>query len=467
MGRDRDVASISKRRRALFGAVGLTIGVVMTALFAEVGLRIYTYYASERDVPLQIQDRDEIDYQTPGYFAPSQVITHRLYDPQLTDCYEWRTTINNLGFVSRFDYDRQKAPGVLRIAVIGDSFTACYNSDITWPDELQVLLNSDSELKTSYNCENFEVMNFGCPAFSISHFPIAYLLKAGAFSPDIIIYNFITDDLYRPHRRWDFHLKHRVRSARGDHAPDASDENPYWDDGEVRARLFCVPKQVKPFDVFSSQCHLTMGWVISSSELVHDAEERRMLRDRVMTAYLRGRFSNMKTSYLWHLLRYKMIWRSYVDVVNYHLTGEEQAWDAVYEGVVAFEMMRNSGARTFVCHNPVLNPGRNAVADEWGPQGPPILREVIALSTSMRDLEPFQIDLMSQHLPMGCSLEELRTWFNLPHDGHWSNKGVKVYARAMHNLIRSHNGLERIHSRGPSEAWARQSKQVHSGPSCP
>ena len=51
--------------------------------------------------------------------------------------------------------------------------------------------------------------------------------------------------------------------------------------------------------------------------------------------------------------------------------------------------------------------------------------------------EDLRIQNMLESLPVGTAGEdEIKKWYNLPHDAHPSDLGCQIYARAVHDKIR-------------------------------
>ena len=77
---------------------------------------------------------------------------------------------NNFGLVSQRDYRPEKKPREYRIALIGDSLTACVTNDVPWGDLLEDRLNADENLKKALGVHSFTVLNFGreAPAGMVS-----------------------------------------------------------------------------------------------------------------------------------------------------------------------------------------------------------------------------------------------------------------------------------------------------------
>ena len=105
--------------------------------------------------------------------------------------------VNNAGHVSKRDVVVEKPDSEFRIAVLGDSFTAALEMDEPWPDRLQTLLNEDVELKESLGCSAFRVMNFGQDGIGFIQFDSIHAHAVTPHNPDLVIVNFITDDLMR------------------------------------------------------------------------------------------------------------------------------------------------------------------------------------------------------------------------------------------------------------------------------
>ena len=97
--------------------------------------------------------------------------------------------------MSHYDDHVDKAPGEFRIAVIGDSFTDCTNTN--WPDVLHDLLNQDEQLKARLKVSNFSVLNFGRSGIGLQQFAAIYDHEVAAYHPDLVLVNFITGDIYR------------------------------------------------------------------------------------------------------------------------------------------------------------------------------------------------------------------------------------------------------------------------------
>ncbi len=68
------------------------------------------------------------------------------------------------------------------------------------------------------------------------------------------------------------------------------------------------------------------------------------------------------------------------------------------------------------------------------------------MQAEARDID---IVRMERYLPVQRGAEDIYKWFNLPHDGHWSNYGATLYSAAVHAALLEH--LSGMTSDGPVE----------------
>ena len=85
---------------------------------------------------------------------------------------------NNLGFLSKRDYVREKPAGAIRVVCLGGSTTAD-----KWPSTLELILNEHPESRG----RRFEVLDFGQNGYSSAHTVANFFLNAVEFDPDYVI----------------------------------------------------------------------------------------------------------------------------------------------------------------------------------------------------------------------------------------------------------------------------------------
>jgi hypothetical protein len=98
-----------------------------------------------------------------------------------------RNRINGAGIRADRELAARPAPGRLRIAAFGDSFT--YSSDVpngrTWADFLELLLPRS------------EVLNFGVPGYGLDQAYLRYLDPGVKFHPDVVFAGFMSENVER------------------------------------------------------------------------------------------------------------------------------------------------------------------------------------------------------------------------------------------------------------------------------
>ncbi len=177
--------------------VGIFVGVFLT----EVGLRIYLIQkfphrfisdAVERpNVWFFSESRWSFDKNYGYVYGPETVHGGSTVGGAVTSCWYWPANPRgNMGIING-DYNEAD----IKIAVFGDSFTAQIDTDfdprgITWPDFLQQELVKKSGKKV-------HVLNFGRDGTGILHMSDLAADMVKKWSPDIVIFAFITDDLTR------------------------------------------------------------------------------------------------------------------------------------------------------------------------------------------------------------------------------------------------------------------------------
>src|SRR5262249_41564362 len=107
----------------------------------------------------------------------------------------WRT--NSHGHVSQVEYPRQKPPGEYRIAVVGDSMTANVTNNVRWTELVEQQLNATPKWRAFVGGRFTRVINFGVHMMGMVQFAAMLRHHVLEFDPDLIIVNFISDDVRR------------------------------------------------------------------------------------------------------------------------------------------------------------------------------------------------------------------------------------------------------------------------------
>lgn len=104
-------------------------------------------------------------------------------------------TINSRGMRDR-EFAPEKPPGVVRVAVLGDSFTFGYlvRTDVTFPKVIEADLNRRA------GAPRFEVMNFGVSGYDTIQEIATLREEALALDPDLVVVAFYLNDVGYPER---------------------------------------------------------------------------------------------------------------------------------------------------------------------------------------------------------------------------------------------------------------------------
>jgi hypothetical protein len=171
-----------------------------TYVIMEIGYRAYQYrtlsdrlfaeLAAQPSTGLAAQDQYMYDAHAGYRYMPN--FEGRRGPPWYS---QWRT--NNHGHVSRFDYPQHKPADEYRIAVIGDSFTANITNNVRWTELVEERLNASPQWRASVGGQFTRVINFGVDGMGMVQFAAMARHHAAHFEPDLVIVNFIADDLLR------------------------------------------------------------------------------------------------------------------------------------------------------------------------------------------------------------------------------------------------------------------------------
>ncbi len=144
------------------------------------------------DAPILKFDQD-LGYR----YIPNTAARLRVLDEANRVVHTNVTRINRSGHVSPREDDLEKPPREFRIAVIGDSFTACLYNEAPWPLLLEDSLNKERSLLASLDRSHFKVINFGMVATGFAQWSALYQHEVAPFRPDLVIVAFIENDLWR------------------------------------------------------------------------------------------------------------------------------------------------------------------------------------------------------------------------------------------------------------------------------
>ena len=180
--------------------LGFGLVVLCGYVAAEAVFRVNRHRELKRTPPaLRVLDAPilRMDSDIGFRYIPGAVARHLILDGANDVTHANVIRINSSGHVSSREDVIEKPPGEYRIAIVGDSFTACLYNDAPWPLLLEDLLNTDAGLLRSLGRSRFKVMNFGMIATGFAQWPALYEHEVARYRPDLFLVAFIESDLWR------------------------------------------------------------------------------------------------------------------------------------------------------------------------------------------------------------------------------------------------------------------------------
>ncbi|MFZ5805706.1 MAG: SGNH/GDSL hydrolase family protein [Verrucomicrobiota bacterium] len=177
----------------LINALLLCLSILFSLAVLEIVYRVYIYHNLKKTITAQLLQSSNdwciYDSETGYRYKPNLNVTN---SPG-KGC--WKT--NQHGLVSNEDYPVEKPLNEYRIIVIGDSFTANINETVRWADVLQEKLNQSDEWKAAAGGKFTRVINCGHDGIGVQQMGAVFQYRALEFQPDLVIVNFIADDVVR------------------------------------------------------------------------------------------------------------------------------------------------------------------------------------------------------------------------------------------------------------------------------
>ena len=440
----------------------VVFSVLFSFIIVEVFYRGYLYYSKTFDVIYFnfVEGEPWLRRGNPEYlFPPNSVRNYFTYDQDGNRVLSSRLRINRSGFRSKFEYSISKKPNEIRIAVIGDSFTEGSSSNVSWVDELQEEINKTN---TNKKYSFVTTLNIGQGGVSVSGMVNNYYKFAQIFQPDVIIANIIDWDLFRNQLSDDKLDKLQFTEAvnkkwqRKIEAPDfIIDEKVIFGEGmsppltktlnSIKIHMSC-PRGIK--DVEHDQCfphtffYLDPGVVPTKKDIkalgpwmIKKIMRRLWLSPYPLTIFAAmGYTPTLKyTKLLSQRLEFeKKFWAPF----DFQIDGDKRSEkaeetpdshsDRIRRSARALHILNNEESQLFVIYNPQAD-HLMSNSEDRGMEEFKSLLDNIQIVDMRAYLEPF-IEGKEKHV-------EAATWFNLPYDGHWSDKGARIYAKAVAKFV--------------------------------
>ena len=191
----------SRRRNGIINLGLIVLSTILTYYAIEAGYR-YWRYSELVDGLFAFYGVDkpfmEFDEKIGFRYKPNLVVHQSYFDDDNVKRMSNTIRTNNFGHISPRDDQLARRPDEFRIAVLGDSFTACTrNVDVPWPTVLEDRLNADENFKAAVGKSTIKVINFGMDGSAINQWPAVYRHEAARFKPDLVLVSFVFDDVLR------------------------------------------------------------------------------------------------------------------------------------------------------------------------------------------------------------------------------------------------------------------------------
>jgi hypothetical protein len=445
----------SSARLRLFAAIVVPASLLIGYLLMEAGYRGYLYFLYVIDhnyfvTTVTVRPFTELAAQPGGVYGnyqPHRPITFSSYDGAGRLLQRHTIRINNYGWPSEHDYSRTKLAGEFRIAIVGDSMTASINNERPWPDVLQRHLNADRHLLNVLDAERISVLNLGVVGASVQFMANPLAVVARRFSADLVVMNFIGDDLARRHGDV-FSKKNPVPALVPEPATvnDAAPQVTQPDlviDGVGIDIAGCPP----PRDLSNPTCSVSPYFLLPEGRQL-DTEELNRIKSALASRAVWSRIiTSTKPLLLLELMGRPAVkhpgsasvsikiwikrWLQGDDrpqaIVNMRDTTQsaEKEQEDLEIGIGAVKFMKAMHKELMLTHNPLY----------WYLIGqmrePAVDRLNAALSR-----EGIEVTRLVKYLPGNKGEQDWVKWYNLPYDGHWSDLGAEIYGEAMYKAIR-------------------------------
>ncbi len=402
----------TSRLKTVWPALAVALGF---CLALEAGFRIhldweltrnpdaYTHYVfSTTEAPLYL-----LDEKTGYSYAPNATLHFKLYGER-NDFQRVNTLhTNNYGHIALEDDVVERRDGEFRIAVIGDSFSATPTSDVAWPTELERALNRDEALKKSIGKQFFKVINFGLDGTGLAQWPSVYENKVKPFHPDIVIVNFIWNDILRR-----FMYRRTVTIGDGD---------------QVMIACSSLPAEMENKDCLNAQSFVVNSDAPGATEKILRIK-RKMLRLQVS----RLPWFSPTPEFLRMLLKGRFLGQSEFRIQGASLPLSSlplyaSAEEALAASDRAVREIASQQSALMLIYHPTLQEC--------------LAREPLRLGAEfMRRDHGIAVQNMLQYLPLGAGKDELQKWYNVPYDWHPSSYGARVYGGVVERRVAAYLG---------------------------
>jgi hypothetical protein len=182
------------KKTKLTSVVIILISSFFAVVLSEVAYRTYLYISLSKQVtnwlslPMIAANVAYFDEKMGYQYKPNLSVS-------VDKPFPVKYTSNNFGHITDREYTFRKNKGEYRIVVVGDSFCAGVTNTVRWPDLLHEIINKNPN--SINNSQYVTVINICKDGIGTMQFGDIVKHDGMRFDPDLIIVNFISDDLRR------------------------------------------------------------------------------------------------------------------------------------------------------------------------------------------------------------------------------------------------------------------------------
>jgi hypothetical protein len=329
------------------------------------------------------------------------------------------TPTNNLGFLSSRPYTVAKPANEFRIVVHGDSMTGTVTSGFEWVDRTEDILGRDPEFRSLIGGKSVRVYNLGYPGSSFARMERDYEHETTVLSPDLVIVNF-TESTFQ------LTVSERMRMS----LPETGYVQLREGDRSALVEMTCSGGEIS---LDNPDCYQWFG-ILADRDFYTSHDMMRGLQRDIMKRYVAAKMS-WRNTYAYSLAARFGKLASFVEYKPPITAANGNFTDAVLAQLAAKSLSMLMAHRADVM--------LTAMPLYWdyvpATPGKPYPR----IRGLEGDLPNVTIHYMDRRMPYRAGepdldREVIASWYNVPYDGHPSDIGAELYARAMAGAIKDH-----------------------------
>jgi hypothetical protein len=396
------------REKMILKKVGTSLVIVIGAYaLVEAGYRLYQYnhllskyrafWFWSVESPLYV-----VDSQTGYRYKSDSLLTSRYFNEKDDLIRSNPIRVNYSGHISSRNDPGDKPGDEYRVAILGDSFTACTTNTLPWSDLLESNLNQDQDLKRSLGVQSFRVINCGMDGTGIVQWPRVYDADASRFKPDLVVVNFITGDISR---QFIYRDSIMVASKTADY--------------QVTITCSSLPPTLQNRDCTFARV------IVANPTLFNDKSRTSEIKKEIYDTTVR--------SLPWFSPYPEILALSRMNGMKPRLHLENQRLNPYFQTAEEAVSASSKALREIADKKPSLLIFHHPTLDELLHPTRELPQIVESLMTQSR---PLKIETMLRYLP-AADRTEISSWY-IANDGHPSDYGCQLYARAMVARLKDH-----------------------------